>query len=975
MSSTKYLLTILTIIFLTSVSSFAKSEPIGTTGKIMGKVTDVKGDPLAGAVIKIEGTQMGASADESGDYVILNVPVGTYSIKCTYVGFEPQIQTDVKVSADITTTVNFKLTEAGIKTEDIEVIAKRNTVSTDQSGQIITSEEIINTGIRGIENIAAKTAGVVQDERGTSINIRGGRDNETAVIIDGVLTTNPLNGNSTAYVSNNLLQEMAVLTGGFSAEYGNVLSGVINVTTKSGLKKYSGVFEVVSDDFYERILDANKTGYNLYSANIGGPLIPTKKLNGFMSFYGGVERNFFLQNNPSWITKELNLPENILPGYSNKTWAGNGKLTVDFTALNPKLNLKLIGGANISETNRFGFFQVYMLNNSHRDPLITEKNMQFYGKIVHQITPKVFYEVQGNYFKTEYFEGDAEFGEDFYKYGNPYYVTGLNTKGAMIGMDPYGLFAKYNRVRNRYSKSQTSYIEGSFNLVAQYKANEIKFGGSYRYHTIRHYEVRPVSLSGFYTYPLDSLGNEILSGTPTAPGRNIFTGASGLANFWGYTYDGQGYDNSTATGEGSMDGAKHPIIAALYLQDKIELKDFILNAGIRFDFLDPNTWRIKDISHIVRFGDPTKLDIEDFDLDSDPTYAISPRLGFSFPVTENAVFHAQYGKFIQLPQLEYLYNGYDNLSYWLNSAGFSGSFGNPNLEPEKTTAFEVGIKQILGDKLSVDITAFYKETKDLIGIKKYPQLPNQIQVYANQDYGTIKGLDIAIDFRRTTNLAFSIAYSLSYASGTGSDPNSASTAAWLGTEQPKLTYPLSYDQRHTGTVNIDYRFGSENLPKGVWGAILSRLGFNLLYTFNSGRPYSMKNPAGNPFVSTGGGAQLESTINGAYGPWNHRLDFKIDKSIMVKVSESYKLDFNFYMYVINALNYELVNSVWAGSGDPGVTGYLSTQQGIDQANSYDTDPYSYTSSQEFIYLYGLRSMQIDRYGPPRQVRFGVRLSF
>lgn len=943
------------------------AEPIGTTGKIKGKVTDEKGASLPGATIKVEGTNLGTSSDDAGEYVIINVPVGTYSVKCSYLGYKTEVQTEVRVSADITTTVDFTLTEVGIiKTDTLEIIAKRNTLNPDQSGRIITEEFIQTTGIRGIENLAAKTAGVVQDERGGAINIRGGRPNETAIIIDGVLTTNPLDGSSTAYVSNNLLQEMAVLTGGFSAEYGNVLSGIINVTTKSGTSNYSGSAEVISDNIFTRILNTNTQGYNLYNVNIGGPIIPTKKLKNFITFYGGVERNFNLVTNPSWITDKLDLPGNLLPGYDLKRWSGNGKLTFDFSNLNKKLMLRLTGGANISRTIARGFVQAYMLENWQRAPQYLTDNDQFYGKVTHQFSNKLFYEVQFSYFSTKSVTQDPQLAaiakengfstsDLIFMYGDPKYVDGIKFLGDRIQFDQYGLFAKYNRVFNRYAKSRTQYLEGSFNVTSQIKKNEIKLGGNYKYHTIRSYEVGPVGLAPH-------------KGKPDV--RNFFVGTTGLANFWGYSFDGNELNDAKPTpGDPlSFDGAKHPITAALYLQDKIEFKDFTINAGLRFDYLDANTWRIKDIANIVKFGNPTALDLEDFDIKSKPTYALSPRLGFSFPVTVNTIFHAQYGKFIQLPMLDYLYNGYENLTFWVNNAGYSGSFGNPNLEPEKTTSFEIGVKQQFGDRLSTDITVFYKETKDLIGIKQYPQLPNQIQVYENQDYGTIRGMDVSIDLRRTKGLAMSIAYSLSFASGTGSNPNSAGIAAWLGGEMPKFSYPLDYDQRHTGSINFDYRFGKTDLPKGAWGAILSRLGANLLYSFNSGRPYTKKNPSTNPFSGTGSGATTQSGLNQAYGPWNHRLDLKIDKTVTI-----WRLDFNFYAYIINVLNYELVNDVWNSSGLPGTTGFLETQQGRDLAKSYDGS--SLTSSEEFIYKYGLLSKAIGNYGPPRQIRFGVKLNF
>jgi outer membrane receptor protein involved in Fe transport len=952
-------LSIISTIYLTS--SYA--EPLGTTGKIQGKVIDSKsGTPLVGAIVKIEGTNMGASSDDAGDYVILNVPVGTYSIRCTYVGYEPVLQTEVRVSADITTKIEFSLLETVVKTDTLEIIAKRNVVAEDQSGKIITEESIVNTGIRGIENIAAKTAGVVEDERGTTINIRGGRSDETAVIIDGVLTTNPLDGNSTAYVSNNLLQEMAVLTGGFSAEYGNVMSGVINVTTKSGTSNYTGSAEVISDNIYSDILNTNTQQYNLYNINIGGPIIPTKKLKNFVTFYGGVERDYLGVAQPSWVTPELGLTDNLLPGYATKRWSGNGKLTFDFSNLNKKLNLKVIGGANISRTDDRLWAQSYMLWNAARMPQILTNNDQFYGKVTHQLNNKLFYEVQFNYFKTHQTQQDPILKDNLFAYGWPsddptQGVPGLATVGGRIPFDAYALFALTNRINNLYTNSITQYYEGSFNVTGQYKKNEIKFGGSYKYHTIRYYQVSPVLLA-------------TARDSSAAYQEKVVEGAQGLGNFYGYTWDGNSQDNSKAVdGDPStFNGAKHPVVAALYLQDKIEFKDFTINAGLRFDYLNANTWTIKDLNHVVGYGDPSKLDAADFNATSQATYAFSPRLGFSFPVTDKSVFHAQYGRFIQLPPLQYLYTGYTYLSYWVNSAGFSGSFGNPNLKPERTNSYELGLKQDIGDRLSVDATVFYKETEDLIGINKYPQLPNQIQVYDNMNYGTIRGFDLAVELRRTSRLAMSIAYSLSYASGTGSDPNSASIASWLGTEQPRFTYPLDFDQRHTGTVNVDYRFGKNDVPKGTWGAILSRLGINLLYSFNSGRPYSKKDPSGDPFVSTGAGATLQSSINGEYGPWNHRLDLKIDKTVSV-----YKLDINFYIYVINVLNTELVNTVWPGSGDPSATGYLSTQAGMDYANSYNANPN--TSAAEFTNEYTLRSKDIGNFGPPRQMRFGIRMNF
>ena len=926
-----------------------------TTGKISGKVTDDKGVPLSGATVKIENTNLGAATDDVGDYVILNVPVGTYNVKASYLGYETVLQTEVKVSVDITTRLDFRLKESGgIKTEEIEVITKRNTLAPDQSGKIIGQEFIENTGIRGIENLAAKTAGVVQDERGNSINIRGSRTNETQIIIDGVVTSNPLDGSSTAYVSNSLLQELAVLTGGFSAQYGNVMGGVINVTTKQGSSKYTGGFEVITDQFTSNDnVKGPSQGYKLANISLGGPLFPTKKLKSFANFFVGGELNNNLVSNPSWITPELGLPNDILPNYTFKRWSGNAKLRMDFASLNKKTPIQLLFGGLFSNTERKGFIQSYMLFNSHRNPLIIEKNNQIYGKINHQISGKVFYELQASYFDTRYEEGDPEFMDNFFAYGDPNRIPELVTPNGIIsrvGLDQYGLFAKYNRVRSYYEKSRTSYIGANFNVTAQLKNNEIKIGGEYKRHTMRYYELR--GLHNLYPYRDSSAEVQ----------QRIFEGATGLANYFGYSWNG-----SQLVDDG-LDGAKHPIIAAFYVQDKIEFKDFTINAGVRADYLDPNSWRVKDVRKIA--GDNNTFGVEDIEEKSEPSLTFSPRLGFSFPVTDKTIFHAQYGKFIQLPQLDYLYNSFKNMQFWINNAGFAGSFGNPNLKPEKTTSYEIGIKQTLGEKLSVSATLYYKETEGLIGIAQYPQLPNQIQIYENQDYGTIKGIDLAVDFRRTSGIAISLAYSLAYANGTGSNPNSASIAAWVGDRLPKFTFPLSYDQRHTGNLNVDFRLTKNELPKGTWGDVLDRLGVNMQLSFNSGRPFSLKDPSNNPFGTGGSGSSdLLSGINANYGPWNYRIDLKVDKTFRI-----WKTDLNLYVYIINLTNSELVNKVWETSGLPGSTGYLSTPNGVNTANNYE-NPSLGTTRDEYIRRFNLLEKSIGNYGPPRQIRFGLKFNF
>src|SRR5690606_22169086 len=330
-----------------------------TTGSIGGTVLDASDrTPLIGATIQIDGTSMGAVTDDNGQYVILNVDVGTYSVTASYIGYTDTKVNEVRVSVDQKTTVNFDMRSgAEVTTETIEITAERKGIDVEQSGRLITQDQIENIGIRGIQNIVSKTAGVVQDERGNNINIRGGRTDETVIIVDGVVTTNPIDGTSSAFVSNGLLQEIAVYTGGFGAEYGNVLSGVINVTTKGGTDKYTGSIEAITDEFAGDWANTTSQGYNLYSITFGGPLIPTKSLSKVLNFYGGFEKQFQLVANPSWISNEL-FTDGVIPNFTKNLYSYNARLNINLTEVQgSKIPINLRGGLTMTDDHSRNFVQ------------------------------------------------------------------------------------------------------------------------------------------------------------------------------------------------------------------------------------------------------------------------------------------------------------------------------------------------------------------------------------------------------------------------------------------------------------------------------------------------------------------------------------------------------------------------------------------------------------------------------------------
>ena len=205
-----------------------------TSGKISGKVADADGNPLQGANIIVEGTSLGSASDQTGAFVILDVPVGTYTVRCDYIGFSAMKISNVSVSSGLTTLQDFGLEKSAIEGEVVEVRAERPIINKNSTNttRIIDTETIENLPLRGVESIVALQTGTVSDDG--NIYVRGSRAGDIAYYVDGVYMNNAYTLDNTSTVSNSAMEEIQFQSGGFSAEYGNINGGIVNTSTKVG---------------------------------------------------------------------------------------------------------------------------------------------------------------------------------------------------------------------------------------------------------------------------------------------------------------------------------------------------------------------------------------------------------------------------------------------------------------------------------------------------------------------------------------------------------------------------------------------------------------------------------------------------------------------------------------------------------------------------------------------------------------------
>jgi len=958
-----------------------------TTGKLAGIVSDkTTGEPLPGVNVQVDGTFLGSATDIDGYFVILNVPVGDYSVKATYVGYKEVQYTGVRVSVGHTTNLDVELEESTLEFGDaIIVTADRDLIRRDETNtNIVTrAEDIAVLPVRGIQQIASLTAGVVKAENSNVMNIRGGRGGEAAVYVDGVLVNDPYNNAVRVYLPNDAIEEMSVQTGGFNAEYGDAMSGIIITTTKSGSKKYSGSAEVITDGFLstsDKQLGTYSYGFNEYTASLSGPIYP----GGDHTFYFSGARRWKQDQTPSYgwaenANKPAAFEGGAIPGNNDQDWSATGKMKFQLTeTMDIKTSAVWTDRTYSSTGGSFGMNPIWLYNTAHAPEWNTE-HRSFNVTFTHAPSSKTYYDVKFNYFYTFRENYDRSFGDDLWAYGDPH-NNPLDNTDANYGItytDRYEPdYFKPGAQYNDYFKNKTTYMGFDFDITHQLDQNHtIKAGFEYKAHVLREFRMLdPVKLASksnltdleryrladvrFYGYDME--GNEVDDG-----------------DYFSVTRDA----GLSPTGGFDKQAPYEPIIMSAYIQDKIEFGDLVLNLGLRYDRIDPNAWQFKQreaatdadgniIASTGMFGGNEIFDGTDVE-DSEVHQFVSPRMGVAFPVTENTVFHAQFGKFYQAPNLNDLYLSPFFLDSWVNRGGYFTTLDNPNLEPPKTTSYEVGFKQRLGDIAALRLTAFYKETEGLIQVIPVQTDVTEIAFTENGDFGVIKGLDIMLTVTRFKNFSAKFAYELQYASGTGSATASNFDIAWQDGGNgnfPKFTMPLDFEQRHTGSINIDYRLNEDEGPTLFGIKPLELFGANLLYSFNSGNPYTRMRvqntkPFSGRYDNDGLSEKPLTAVNSEVSPWVSRMDLRLDRRFNLPIGDA---ALTLSLYVLNLFNTENIRDVWITTGLGDDTGYLGTEDGQTYYNGL--------SAQE-KQNYKMRESDFFNYGIPRQIRLGAKIQF
>lgn len=365
--------------------------------------------------------------------------------------------------------------------------------------------------------------------------------------------------------------------------------------------------------------------------------------------------------------------------------------------------------------------------------------------------------------------------------------------------------------------------------------------------------------------------------------------------------------------------------------------------------------------------------------DYEPKLSVMPRVSFSFPISDEAVFFANYDVLTQRPRnttgssLTYT----NPINLYRYERGETATIASPDLRNEKTISYQFGFKQKVSNSSAVAITVGYKELKDNFQVVTVQNAyPYSYTSFQNIDFGTVKSLTASYDLRRTRNMRLNAAYTLQFAEGTGSTSTAANNLLNVGEGNLRIPIPLDYDQRHTIVTTVDYRYGAGTKYDGpAWGrGFFENFGANFIFRAGSGVPYSRISQEVVPDLLNATDARfrkLVGDINGSRLPWQFKVDMRLDKDISLSPADAdgnIGQYVNVYLQVQNLFDAKNIVDIYEATGNPDDDGYLSSSQG-KAAIENQTNPQSYVD------LYRLRLVDPDNYSLPRTIRVGATYNF
>jgi len=766
-----------------------------TTGKIAGNITDAEtGEPLLGVNLVVEGMALGAATDAEGDYYIINVPSGTYNLTAIFIGYQSVTKTGVLVSVNNTTPINFELTATALELDVIMVVAEKEIISMDQSSSIISStiEEI--QAVPAMDNVLEflnLQAGIENDL------VRGGGLDQTGFTVDGLMLVDNRVNEPIFMVNLSSIKEVNIIKGGFNAEYGNVRSGLINVVTKEGevtdynasidfryspsRLKHSGASLFSPDNFYLRpYLDPEV----MWEGTANGGWDEATQ-NRYPSFEGwdALASRLNTDDDPSndltpEQARDLFLWQHRAEG-SGDLGQKEGKY-----GESPDWNMDLSLSGPVPFVKDLTFFASHKTT---REAFGLPVSREYYKegnsflKFTTRLSPTMKLSVQGLYGEIETVARavDEPLSNDYVRSGSDIFYTDLaegDAYGDRAGnnlywpssLAPFDIFRSMQGVSFDHTLSPSTF----YNIRISHTRVKNLATGPDRWRdttTVRYFGNTPVDEApyGFWweggnkkmfdgmVYNAIGAGARDRSETNNLNIKFDITSQFNKHNQLkaGVIFD---YDDFNTDYEKVSEYAKvdeirtrwryYPLRLGAYVQDKLEFEGMIANLGVRLDYNNPNTkWfggdaysevysaKYKDVFSEIA----TKQNAESY-------VKVSPRLGISHPISENAKMYFNYGHFYSMPTSNDMFA----IQYGKAAQGVT-FIGNASADIPRTIAYELGFEYDISDMFLLHLAGYYKDVSNQTGTVAYTNYDGTVdyQTIQNNNYADIRGFEISLQKR------------------------------------------------------------------------------------------------------------------------------------------------------------------------------------------------------------------------------------
>ncbi len=988
-----------------------------STGKIQGRVTDAAtGAPIAGAQVLVDGTTLGNLTNDQGFYFINEVPAGLQNVRSQFIGYRQFVVEGQRILAGQTTTMNFELEQTAVELEAITVEGERNPlVPRDQTStkSIVRGDVIDQAPLDNASAVVVLQPGVVQTNQGRVI--RGGRANEEAVFVDGVLVRSFGQGQAeNLSMPTNALEQVDVNVGAFAAEFGEGQSGVVSFVTRSGGPQFTGSLEFQTD----QVTNSWRRNFNRTELTLGGPIA------GPVTFFlaGTLQglANNRTENYPErWVIDGVETCPSAGSGgadYSSLCEAGQPAMfetarsstapgALDFVDIGApnlvpynnarvfpngwsqqglftaNINWQLPRGSRLNfsfNRNRFQNFQQDagfdgMFNPDNIGGGLTTNNvftLGWFQTLKQTADQQIALDIRASYQTDRTTTGllDANWWLDNqdpflgFSFGNAKFA--LPDKIDVTGFDAFTVTDEYlNAYRsNAIPRDSMIAFAQRFDLAVAQSITGLDRNLRYNpYGTRIDFEIANPGNDGLRKVNEDRL--QLRGSLDWQLGRfnRIKLGGEYI------NVDMEANNVPLYTGVPLPEAAKPKRIGA-FLQDRLDIGDLVLEAGIRYDYLDPDTELPATPGFVFNVPDSLQAGFVAFSSDGTyvPKYDVpcngatvcksnfsptttksewSPRLGASFPVTPTSTFRLSYGRFVQTPAffttasfasgiantaaqtIGFLQDSNTDLTSTNTNASFARDVDMPS-----TRTFEFGYRQLIGQDLVIDVSAFNKKQRKALTTRKLPftdPVAGQtvfMNVVTNKDFTEANGFEVKLDKAISNLFVGNLAYTFIDARGTSSDPftyenlvqravSNLAALTGLPPNPPEVMLPLDQSRRHNIGVTTSLAFPVDYMQGTTIGAILSDFGWFTVLTVRSGLPVTTLVNSGNgqigPPSNAGLDAQLQSSINNTVTPWTTGLDMRFTKGFQLGKS------WNLQAFVDwrNPFNLTQQNSVFLETGN------------------------------------------------------------